>query len=72
MDKNERITASEALFGFGAWLTCREEASTFGANHDASPMVALLREWVEENRLPDPREGVYPGNITQPPHKHLA
>lgn len=62
----EKITASEALFGFGAWITTRPGALVLGATHDASPIAKLLDEWLSVNHLPRPREDVYPGNITQP------
>ena len=63
---NETMTASEALFGFMGWLTCRREAVTLGAAHDAAVVVDLIKHWCEVNNLPPPRNYVYPGNITQP------
>jgi hypothetical protein len=63
---NEKMTASEAVYGFAAWLTCRQEAITLGATHDAAPAADLVKRWCDTNNLPPPRDGVYPGNITQP------
>lgn len=63
---NEKITASEALFGFMGWLTCRHETITLGSSQDAAIAADLVKQWCETNNLPYPREGVYPMNITQP------
>lgn len=60
------MTASEAVYGFAAWLTCRQEAITLGAAHDAAPAADLVQRWCATNNLPPPRDEVYPGNITQP------
>ena len=65
MSNNERITASEAVYGFAAWLSCRTEGILHGED-DAARMANLVKEWIKENNLPDPREGVYPHNLTQP------
>lgn len=62
----DRITASEAVFGFAAWLTMHKQIVSFGANVDCAPAAELAGKWIKENNLPDPREGVYPHNITQP------
>ena len=63
---DEKITASEALYGFMGWLTCMRESVTFGASCDAATAADLVKRWCEVNNLLDPRDGVYPGNITQP------
>jgi hypothetical protein len=63
---NEKMTATEAVYGFAAWLTCRQEAITLGATHDAAPAADMVKRWCDTNNLPPVREGVYPGNITQP------
>lgn len=62
----EKITASEALYGFIGWLTCRMEAVTLSAVHDAAIAADLVKQWCEVNDIPPPRDGIYPGNITQP------
>ena len=66
MSRNEKITASEAVFGFVAWLATRKQVVSFGASVDAAPAAKLVGKWIKENNLPDPREGVYPHNLTQP------
>jgi len=56
MKKNE-LTGSEALYGFGAWLTTREKVSgPFSASHLTPPMAELIKEFCEVNRLTEPRE----------------
>jgi len=50
------LTASEALYGFAAWLTTREQAVTVGANYDASIWAELVNQFCEANSLPKPRE----------------
>jgi len=59
------ITATDALFGFGAWLTTREEAVTFSRNDDATKMVNLITKFLETNNLPDVSEH-YPDNFIMP------
>ncbi|MDD5502669.1 MAG: hypothetical protein PHH26_04300 [Candidatus Thermoplasmatota archaeon] len=44
----------------------RESRITLGATHDAAPAADLVKRWIDTNNLPPVREGVYPGNITQP------
>jgi hypothetical protein len=61
-----KITASEALFGFAGWLTCRNETVTLGAHHNAGCIVDLISEWMNTNRLPEPRNNVWPKNIKHP------
>jgi hypothetical protein len=63
---DEKITASEALFGFMGWLTCRREVTTLSAAHNADIAADLIKEWCEVNNLSSPRDGIYPQNITQP------
>jgi len=53
----DRLTGSEAVFGFAAWLTTRDEAVTFSAQHDAAPAAELVHEFCKANVLTDPREG---------------
>ena len=67
---DKTITASEALYGFVAWLTCRQKmpAAAMPVNRiafwcEANNLIVL---WCETNNLPPPRQGVYPDNITQP------
>ena len=63
---DERITASEAVYAFAAWMTCRTRALMIGANYNAAPVADLVKIWCDANHLPDPRDNVYPKNIIQP------
>lgn len=63
---NDHITASEAVFGFTAWLTVRKGSVTLGATHDCAPAAILAKRWCDANNLNVPREDVYPGNIKCP------
>lgn len=61
-----RISASEALFGFTAWLTTRQGSITLGAAHDCAPVAELLKLFLAENKLPEPRPLIYPNNFKMP------
>ena len=61
-----RITPGEALFGFIGWLTTRDEPITMSANHDAAKPTDLVVEWMRENDIEMPREGVFANNIKHP------
>lgn len=70
--EKETISASEALFGFAAWLTSLNPSITVGATEDAALMANLVTEWIETNKLEMPREGIFPHNIKHPSTKpHL-
>ncbi len=58
-----RILPSEALYGFASWLTVRNEPITLSARHEAGIAAELVAEFCKVNRLEDPRDGVYPGNL---------
>lgn len=53
----EGLTASEALFGFCGWLTIRKEKTVMSSADDAAPIVPLIVQFCEKNRLLDPRNG---------------
>ncbi len=50
------MSGSEAVYGFMAWLTTREEEETFSARHDAAPAALLAGEFCQTNGLVDPRD----------------
>lgn len=62
----ERITATEAIYGFASWLTTRERPVTLSRHDDAAPAAELVNEYVKANDLPPVRDDVYPGNLTPP------
>jgi hypothetical protein len=49
------LRASEALFGFAAWLTTLQGTVVAGETHDASVWAKLVGEFCEVNGLEDPR-----------------
>jgi hypothetical protein len=62
----EKMTASEAVYGFAAWLTCRQNGVMIGATHNAALVMDLVKRWCDANNLSPPRDGVYPNNVVQP------
>jgi len=61
----QKLTASEALFGFAGWITSREEKVVASASHDASIWVELVDAFIKENRLEYPRDG-WENNLMHP------
>ncbi len=61
----DKITATDTIFGFGAWLTSRKEAVTFSYKHDAGKMCDLIKEYLEANNLGDVSTH-YPNNLVMP------
>lgn len=50
------LSPSEALYGFAAWLTTRDEPITIGAKHDASEVAELVVKYCKTNKLKEPRD----------------
>ena len=50
------LSASEALYGFGGWLTTRKEPTTMSSKHEAGPIAELIDIFCETNKLEEPRE----------------
>ena len=63
--KQEEPTASEALFGFCAWLTCRGEQTIMSATDDAAVIADLIKAYCDANHLSEPSSR-YPDNLVQP------
>ena len=51
------LSASEALYGFAAWLTCRDESIAAGAKHDAAVWAGKVADFCETNNLSEPKDG---------------
>ena len=51
-----QLSGSEALYGFVAWLTTREEEITLGSTKDCGAIPNLIDEFCQINQLSDPRE----------------
>lgn len=50
------LSASEALYGFAAWLTTRRERAVFSAADNAGPAAELVAEFCRVNGLAPPRD----------------
>ena len=51
------LSASEALFGFMAWLTTQDYVHQIGKHHDCAWVADLVGRFCIENGLSNPREG---------------
>jgi len=63
--KEQKLIASEALYGFAGWLTTRDEEVTASAHHDAAIWAELVVIFIEENKLEQPRDG-WENNLIHP------
>ncbi len=61
----KQMNASEAIYGFGAWLTTREEPVTIGAHHECGIVAELINTFCKTNKLEEPREN-WTDNLTHP------
>jgi len=61
----DKLTASEGIYGFAAWLTCRDKPITIGSTNLCSPVVDLVAQFCKENKLNDPRDG-WENNLIHP------
>ena len=61
----DKLTASEAVYGFAAFLTTREQGLTVGANYECSPVADLVAEFIEANGFDEPRDN-YADNLVHP------
>ena len=59
------LTGSEAIFGFCAWLTTRNEKIVVSSKNDAAVIRGLIQKFCSENKLQDPREN-YTDYLTMP------
>lgn len=57
LQAGDKLSPSEALYGFASWLTCRGESLQVGAPHDAAPMAELVGRYCKLNELSEPRKG---------------
>ena len=65
---SDKISASEALFGFMGWLTTRDETLMIGAQHVCGPVADVVKEFCDANDLDEPREG-WNKNFVHPKEK---
>ena len=50
-----KLTGSEAIFGFVGWLTTRKERTVMSSKDDCAGIPELVTEFCETNGLPEPR-----------------
>lgn len=55
-DEPVALSASEAVYGFAGWLTCRAEPVTFGSAHDAALPAELVDAFCKSQELEPPRQ----------------
>lgn len=62
----DKMNASEALYGFMGWLTSRDKVTPeLSARHDAGIAAQLIEEFCKENNLNEPRDGWH-NNLIHP------
>jgi len=59
----QKVNNTEAIFGFGAWLTTRKESITVGSAEPAYDMLDLCARYCFANGFPEIRETHYPKNL---------
>lgn len=52
----DELKGSEAVYGFCAWLTTREEVTEMGACKDSGAIADLMKVFCNTNNLSNPRE----------------
>lgn len=52
-----KLSPSEAVMGFIAWLTTRPEVTTMSSSHECGGLVELYKKFVEANNLGECRSG---------------
>lgn len=52
----DSLTASEAVYGFTAWLSTRSRVLEIGASKECSGLVPLVERFTTANKLADPRD----------------
>jgi hypothetical protein len=50
------LSPSEALYGFGGWLTTRDEPVTMSSHHNAGIVAELINEFCERHDFEEPRD----------------
>lgn len=59
------MSPTDALCGFVAWITTRDEIVPAGASQDSAPWADLVNKFIQENGLGDPSKE-FPHNIIRP------
>lgn len=61
----DKLTASEAIYGFCGWLTSRKEKTIMSSNNNAAPIPLLIEQFCKENNLTEPRDD-WDNNLIHP------
>lgn len=61
----DKLSASEAIYGFVSWMTTRDEKLSIGADSDCAPFPSLIEEFCEANKLSPVGED-WPMNLIHP------
>lgn len=56
LSEMHKLSPSEAVFGFAAWLTCRDTQIKFSAKDDAAPAAEVASKFCKTNKLKTPRD----------------
>ena len=64
-NENVGLSASEALYGFAGWLTCKKEKTIMSSTDDAAPIADLISQFCGVNQLDEPRAH-WEDNLTHP------
>jgi hypothetical protein len=61
----KKLNPAEAVYGFAAYLTTREEPIVMGAAHEAGPAADAVKRFIDTNGLGDV-SGNWPNNLKHP------
>ncbi len=61
----DKLTASEAIYGFVGWLTTQPGVIKMGASENCVPVADAIKAFCEENGLAEPRDG-WENNLIHP------
>jgi len=61
----DKLSGSEALYGFAGWLTSRKKRTVMSSSDDAAGPATLVAMFCETNQLAEPREE-WQRNLTHP------
>lgn len=62
---SNKLSASEAVYGFVAWLATRNEPTIMSSNHSSAPVVDLMLQFCDNNGLGEPQDD-YHFRLTKP------
>jgi hypothetical protein len=66
------LTPTEAIFGFTAWLTTRNEITRMSVADDCSSIVPLIIKFCDANHLPERVTDNWPANLIIPKENNVV